>query len=65
MEIEPGKYALARFSAGGDLLKNWTVTLNGERTSTARVGHHTLQVRKDATGIWLGVDLPAMTIILR
>ncbi|MDD6029975.1 MAG: hypothetical protein PUE68_04070 [Kiritimatiellae bacterium] len=65
MEIEPGKYALARFSAGGDLLKNWTVTLNGERTSTARVGHHALQVRKDATGIWLGVDLPAMTIILR
>ena len=65
MEIEPGKYALARFSAGGDLLKNWTVTLNGERTSTARVGHHVLQVRKDATGIWLGVDLPAMTIILR
>ena len=65
VEVEPGKYALARFSAGGGLLKDWTVTLNGEQTSTARVGHHTLQVKKDATGIWLGADLPSMAIILR
>ncbi len=64
-DILPGKYPIARFSAGGNLLRQWTVTLNGEQTATTNIGRHSIRACRDATGIWLGVDLPGCVIIFR
>jgi len=65
--IEPvrGRYALARFTAGGERLAGWTVTLNGEAAGEARIGRHVVTVRRDATGLWLGVDQPGSAFIVR
>ena len=60
-----GDYALARFTSGGDLLAGWTVTLNGQAVDSAIVSGMKVEVRKDATGLWLKVDKPGVTIIIR
>jgi len=65
IEPVPGKYGIARFSAGGELLKNWTVTLNGEKVTDMNVNGHNLTLRKNSKGIWLGVDLPGCVIIIK
>ena len=60
-----GEYALARFASGGSLLANWTVTLNGQATSTAAVRGMSIEVVKDDTGLWLNVHRPGITVIIR
>ena len=60
-----GEYALARFTSGGDLLAGWTVTLNGQSVDCAIVAGMKVSVVKDATGIWLDVRRPGVTIIFR
>ena len=60
-----GEYALARFTSGGDLLAGWTVTLNGQSVDSAIVSGMKVEVQKDATGIWLKVQKPGVTIIVR
>ena len=62
-----GQYALARFTSGGDLLENWTVTLNkNDQTVKATVVNGMeIRTKKDATGLWLKVDKPGVTIIIR
>lgn len=65
IEPKPGKYALARFSSGGDLLKNWTVTLNGEAVDEASIDGHSVRLVRNLKGIYLGVDLPGLAVILR
>ena len=60
-----GEYALARFTSGGDKLAGWTVTLNGQAVDSAIVSGMKVEVRKDATGLWLKVDKPGVTIIIR
>jgi len=60
-----GEYALARFTSGGELLDGWNVTLNGQATDYAIVSGMKVEVKKDATGLWLDVSEPGFTIILR
>ena len=60
-----GEYALARFTSGGDLLAGWTVTLNGQSVDCVIVAGMKVSVVKDATGIWLDVRRPGVTIIFR
>ncbi len=62
-----GEYALARFTSGGDLLSGWTVTLNGAPASTtvAVVRGMAIEVKKDATGLWLDVRQPGVTLVIR
>ena len=51
-----GRYAVASFSSGGDLLRGWAVTLNGSPAPFARIGNYYVSVRRDSTtGIWLKV----------
>ncbi len=64
-EVAPGKYPLACFDAGGGALSGWTVTLNGEEASQVSFGGHSYQVIRNGRGILIGVDLPALAIILR
>jgi len=64
--FEKGDYALARFTAGGERLADWTVQLNGENVSALPIGsEYVMRVHKDATGIWLRVTNPGLTIFLR
>jgi len=65
IEPVPGKYALARFTSGGELLNGWTVTLNGAAVTEASIDGHTLRLIRNAKGIYLGVDLPGMAVILK
>ena len=60
-----GDYALARFTSGGDKLGGWTVTLNGQSADSAIVAGMKVDVRKDATGLWLKVQKPGVTITIR
>ena len=60
-----GDYALARFTSGGDKLSGWTVTLNGQAVDSAIVSGMKVEVQKDATGLWLKVRKPAVTVIVR
>ena len=60
-----GEYALARFTAGGDLLASWTVTLSGQSVDSAIVSGMKVEVKKDATGLWLEVRKPDVTFIIR
>ena len=60
-----GEYALARFTSGGDKLAGWTVTLNGQAVDSVVFSGMKVEVRKDATGLWLKVDKPGVTIIIR
>ena len=62
-----GEYALARFTSGGERLANWTVTLNGAPASTtvAVVRGMAIEVKKDATGLWLDVRQPGMLFTFR
>ena len=60
-----GQYALARFTAGGDKLANWNVRLNGASDSSVTFLGMKVSVKKDATGLWLKVDRPGMSIIIR
>ena len=62
----PGDYALARFTSGGGLLANWTVTLNGNSTSSADAGPgFVVSVVKDSSGIWLKVRKGGLSITIR
>ena len=62
----PGDYALARFTAGGGLLANWTVTLNGNSSSSADAGPgFVASVVKDASGIWLKVRKGGLRLVIR
>ena len=60
-----GEYALARFTSGGDKLAGWTVTLNGQAVTSMFVRGMEVKVVKDATGLWLDVDKPGLTITIR
>ena len=60
-----GEYALARFTSGGDLLAGWTVTLNGQAVEATVVNGMEIRTKKDATGLWLKVDKPGVTFIIR
>ena len=61
-----GDYALARFTAGGARLKDWTVTLNGADVQSAAVGSGCVAtVKKDDTGLWLAVRKSGLTFTLR
>ena len=60
-----GQYALARFTSGGDLLANWTVTLNGQAVEATVVNGMEIRTKKDATGLWLKVDKPGVAFIIR
>ena len=60
-----GEYALARFTSGGDKLSGWTVPLNGQAVDSVVFSGMKVEVRKDATGLWLKVDKPGVTIIIR
>ena len=60
-----GEYALARFTSGGDKLAGWTVTLNGQAVDSVIVSGMKVEVRKDATGLWLKVDKPGVVFIIR
>ena len=62
----PGDYALARFTAGGGLLANWNVTLNGNSSSSADAGKgYRATVVKDSTGIWLKVRKGGLRFVIR
>jgi len=60
-----GEYALARFTSGGERLAGWTVTLNGQSVESTIAAGMEVTVKKDATGIWLDVRRPGVTIIIR
>ena len=63
-----GKYAVAQFTSGGELLDGWTVTLNGVQAGSAATfnDRYIVSVRKDASGIWLRVvDSKGTMLILR
>ena len=60
-----GQYALARFASGGDKLAGWTVTLNRQTVDSAIVSGMKVEVQKDATGLWLKVNKPGVTIFIR
>ncbi len=62
---EKGEYALARFTSGGDKLAGWTVTLNGQAAAYAIVSGMKVEVQKDATGLWLKVHEPGVTVFVR
>ena len=62
----PGDYALARFTAGGGLLANWNVTLNGSSARSADLGKgYSAAVVKDATGLWLKVRKGGLWFVIR
>lgn len=63
-----GTYSIAKFTRGGDLLKNWTVNLvnvvDGRYTSGTTVARITIV--KDSTGIWLQVkELNGLLLLFR
>ena len=60
-----GKYALARFTSGGELLANWTVTQNGQAVEATVVTGMEIRTKKDATGLWLDVREPGVRFIIR
>ena len=60
-----GEYALARFTSGGDKLSGWTVTLNGQSANSVVFSGMKVEVKKDATGLWLKVDKPGVALIIR
>ena len=60
-----GEYALARFTSGGDKLSGWTVTLNGQSANSVVFSGMKVEVKKDATGLWLKVDKPGVAFIIR
>ena len=62
---EKGTYALARFTSGGELLANWTVTINGTPTTSLSMGNMTVALKRDATGIWLNVHKTGLFVICR
>ena len=60
-----GQYALARFTSGGELLANWTVTQNGQAVEATVVNGMEIRTKKDATGLWLDVREPGVRFIIR
>ena len=65
-DVELGDYALARFTGGGGLLANWTVTLNGSSAPSADLGKgYSAAVVKDATGLWLKVRKGGLWFVIR
>ena len=62
----PGDYAVARFTSGGGLFANWSVTLNGSSARSADLGKgYRATVVKDSTGIWLKVRKGGLRFIIR
>ena len=62
----PGDYALARFTSGGGLLANWSVTLNGASSASADLGKgYRATVVKDSSGIWLKVRKGGLRLVFR
>jgi len=62
---EKGAYALARFTAGGERLSGWTVTLNGTSATSVPVRGMTVELKRDATGLWLDVRKTGLGVIIR
>ena len=60
-----GADARSRFSSGGALLANWTVTLNGAAVDKLPLNGMNLTVMKDATGIWLDVKKSGLWLLFR
>jgi len=62
-----GDYAVARFTSGGELLDNWTATLNGAAVQSASTtGNYGVNLRRDSTGIWLKVaKIKGFTLIMK
>ncbi len=48
-----------RFTSGGDLLANWTVTV------PTFYQRHTVKVVKDDTGLWLKIRKGGMVLVVR
>jgi len=60
-----GRYGVVNFTSGGELLKDWAVTLNGSTETRVEQGGLTLDIRKNDKGIWLYVMQPGLSVILR
>ena len=60
-----GSYSLARFTSGGAKLAGWTVLLNGQAVNEMDVCGVRVVAKKDASGIYLKVCNPGLTILLR
>ena len=58
-EPKAGDYGLVRFTSGGDLLANWTVT------APTFYQRHTVKVVKDDTGLWLKIRKGGMVLVVR
>ena len=58
-EPKSGDYGLVRFTSGGDLLANWTVT------APTFYQRHSVKVMKDGTGLWLKVRKGGLTFVIR
>lgn len=58
-EPKAGDYGLVRFTSGGDLLANWTVT------APTFYQRHSVKVVKDGTGLWLKVRKGGLVCVIR
>ena len=58
-EPKAGDYGLVRFTSGGDLLANWTVT------APTFYQRHSVKVVKDGTGLWLKVRKGGLAFVIR
>ena len=58
-EPKAGDYGLVRFTSGGDLLANWTVTV------PTFYQRHSVKVMKDDTGLWLKIRKGGMVLVVR
>jgi len=60
-----GSYSLARFTSGGEKLAGWTVLINGEAVNEVEVCGMRVVAKKDASGIYLKVCNPGLSVLLR
>ena len=58
-EPKAGDYGLVRFTSGGDLLANWTVT------APTFYQRHSVKVVKDGTGLWLKIRKGGLAFVIR
>ena len=59
-----GRYAVLRFTSGGERLNGWTVKLNGSSADEAVVSGYRISLRRDATGIWVKVFKDVGTLLI-
>lgn len=59
-----GKYAVLRFTSGGERLNGWTVKLNGALADEVIVSGYRVSLRRDATGIWIKVFKDVGTLLI-